>query len=162
MYECIFVKSLSLTKKKKKRPIKSLTGICKTTRAAGFKLFSCIAILSIWKKTKHNSERDLWFCLCFLHLLSGFGQVVKKCKESRGWNNLYLNVIVSFKRHCSFFIHCLSISGWTVFLFNWTWWKSRQISHLEASIYTMIFFLLYISHIQIIDFKNAKSMKCLS
>lgn len=66
-------------------------------------MFSCIPILSIWKKTKHNSERDLWFCLCFLHLLSGFGQVVKKCKESQGWNNLYLNAIVSFKQHCSFF-----------------------------------------------------------
>ena len=80
MYECVFVKSLSLKKKKKK--IKSLTGICKTTQATGFKMFSCIPILPIWKRTKHNSERDLWFCLCLLHLLSGFGQVVKKCKES--------------------------------------------------------------------------------
>lgn len=76
-------------------------------------MFCCIPVLPIWKHTKHNGERDLWFCLCFLHLLSGFGQVGKKCKESQGWNNLYLNGIVSFKRHCSFFIHCLSFSNWT-------------------------------------------------
>lgn len=59
--------------------------VCKTTGHAELRAFFfsfCTPIFSPSRST--IGERDLWFCLGFSLLLSGFGWVVKKCKELQG------------------------------------------------------------------------------
>lgn len=112
-------------------------------------MFSYILVLSIWMKTKHNSEGERPVVLSLLSALALWVWTSgKKCKESQGSNNLYLNAIVSFKHTTSFVVHCLSIPHQPTifqFFFNWTRIKEKKIEKyptlinlIQRTVYTNI------------------------
>lgn len=64
----------------------------------------CFFVFHSFWRHEHNSERDLWFCLCFSHLLSGFGQGAKNARNYKvEKKNVCLNVTVFFKLHSCLF-----------------------------------------------------------